>query len=280
MKINKVIQDIKDFYTGVNYDGTVIVDSESRDIVCYGDTDQECTGIVTTCFASMNVIRDAISKGANLIICHEALFWNHGDKQDWLQDNKIYKIKRDLLEEHGIVVWRNHDYIHSGYMKDGVVVDGIFEGVMEALGWREYHIGDRTRPLQFKIPKTHSLEVAKHLTKAFGINGLRMIGDDDMMIETINISLHIMGNDNDKITEADETDIDALIALEVIDYTLAEYIRDSAQAGKAKVIFSVGHFNLEEPGMEYMLTYLPEIVGTEIPCYFSKSGDSFTYYVN
>ena len=61
-------------------------------------------GIVTTCWASVDVI------------CHEALFWNHGDHQEWLMEsqNETYKLKKQLLDETCIVVWRNHDYIQSG----------------------------------------------------------------------------------------------------------------------------------------------------------------------
>lgn len=278
MKIYEAIQDIKDYYSGIKADGSKIKDEESRDIVSFGNPDFQLTGVVTTCFASMDVIQDAISKKANLIICHEALFWNHGDKQAWLEDNKVYKIKRQLLEENGIVVWRNHDYIHSGMMVNGQLVDGIFAGVLAALGWENYLIGDPFRPLNFKIPRSHSKDVAKHLVESLGLEGLRMIGQSDMYIETVSICMHVMGDDNDKISFTDANDIDALIALEVIDYTLSEYVRDSYQGGLDKVIYSVGHFNLEEPGMEYMLNYLPDILGNDIPCYFSKSGDSFTYY--
>lgn len=104
MKIDQVIQEIKNYYRGTLSDGTPIHDATSRDQVLYGNVDQVCTGIVTTCFASVDVIKSAIEKGANLIICHEALFWNRGDRTDWLKDNKIFMAKTELMESHNIVV--------------------------------------------------------------------------------------------------------------------------------------------------------------------------------
>ena len=115
MKINEVIQKMKKYHRGIAQ-GKPIDDATTRDQILYGNPDQECTGIVTTCYASVDVIRKANACGANLIISHEALFWNHGDHTDWLEEaqNKTFLAKKQLLDETGIVVWRDHDYIHSG----------------------------------------------------------------------------------------------------------------------------------------------------------------------
>lgn len=182
-----------------------------------------------------------------------------------------------LLEEHNIVVWRNHGYIHTGMETPDGLSDGIFYGVMKALGWEDYQTGDMRFPVNYTLPETTAEEVAKHLVEKLSLNGLRLIGDPQAKISNVHIPLHVMGNDNDKIELVEKENIDGIIAMEVIDYTLSEYVRDAALSGHLKVIFSVGHFNLEEVGMEYMLTYLPELVG-DIPCHFVQSGDSFSYY--
>ena len=86
MKISEAIKKIKASHKG-DLMGTPIDPAATRDKILYGDPDQELKGIVTTCYASVEVIRQAAAKGANLIVCHEALFWNHGDHTDWLKDN-------------------------------------------------------------------------------------------------------------------------------------------------------------------------------------------------
>ena len=47
--------------------------------------------------------------------------------------------------------------------------------------------------------------------------------------------------------------------------------------GMDKAIIGMGHFNLEEPGMEYMMTYLPTAIKAEIPCAYIQSGDMYDY---
>ena len=135
MKISEVIQKMKDYHRGT-VNGVAIDESTTRDKILFGNPDQECTGIVTTCYASVEVIRKARQLNANLIISHEALFWNHGDHTDWLEEteNKTYLEKKKLLEEGNLVVWRDHDYIHSGIPVHGEYVDGIFYGVMKNAG--------------------------------------------------------------------------------------------------------------------------------------------------
>ena len=135
MKINTIIENMKKYHKGY---GTIDED-KTRDKVLYGNINQECTGIVTSCWASVDVIKYAIEKGANLIISHEALFWNHGDHQEWLEESKnsVYLEKRKLLDDHQIVVWRNHDYIHSGIPYNGDYIDGIFLGLAKKMGWED-----------------------------------------------------------------------------------------------------------------------------------------------
>lgn len=65
--------------------------------------------------------------------------------------------------------------------------------------------------------------------------------------------------------------------MEIVDFTLAEYIRDSSMLGMDRAIIGMGHFNLEEPGMEYMTTYLPAAIQADIPCSYIQSGDMYAY---
>ena len=49
---------------------------------------------------------------------------------------------------------------------------------------------------------------------------------------------------------------------------------------QGKCAITVGHFNLEEPGMEYMVSWLPEALGTSgVPMHFVPMGDTYQYVV-
>lgn len=273
MLIREIIYRTKSYYRGIDAKGHRIDDETTRDKVLFGNVDLECTGIAVTCFASVEVIQQAIENKVNLIICHEALFWNHGDKTDWLQDNTIYQQKLKLLEDHKIVVWRNHDYIHSGLRVGDRYHDGIFYGVINRLQWEDYAVSD----FEFKFPGIDAQEISRQLIEKLNLNGIRITGDASMQIKSLIIPGHIMGNDQFIIEIMEKHDVDGILGMEVIDYTVSEYIRDSSYLGRPRIIFGVGHFNFEEYGMEYMLNYLPEIVEEPIPQYFFQSGDSFTY---
>lgn len=279
MKIKTVIENMKAYHKG-ELEGKKIDEETTRDKILYGNSDVECTGIVTTCWATVDVIKQTAAMGANLIIAHEALFWNHGDHIDWLieEENEAFLAKKKLLDESGIVVWRNHDYIHSGIpMADGTYTDGIFYGVAEKLGWTNYIIKDVQNPLCYEIPEMSAKDVAKLVVDRFGLNGVKVIGNLETKVNKVRIPFHVLGEARDFISEANEENIDCFMTMELVDFTLAEYIRDSSMLGLNKAIIGVGHFNLEEPGMEYMVNYINDAIGEEIPCKFIQSGDMYHF---
>lgn len=277
MLISEVIEDVKAYCKGT-WDGHVIDETTTRDKVLWGPTDVECTGIVTTCFASADVIREAARRGANLIISHEALFWNHGDHTARLVNNKKFQAKRGLLDGAGITVWRCHDYIHSGIPKNGVYVDGIFTGLISKLGWRDYLVDSVEMPMEYVIPKTTAGDLACFLVDRLGLNGTRIVGDATADVRRVCFPMHVIGEfDNDVTSHTEENDIDCLISMELTDFTVSEYVRDSAQLGRSKAIITIGHFIVEEPGMEYMIGWLPDALGCRLPTSFIASGDPFGY---
>ena len=102
---------------------------DTVDIVKTGDPLQSVKGIVTTFIATSAVISKAIELGANLIITHEPTFYEHLDDTEWLSDDPVYQAKRRLIDQHGIVIWRFHDYWHRH------LPDGVLTGVLNDLGW-------------------------------------------------------------------------------------------------------------------------------------------------
>ena len=286
MKISEAINLVKNYCSGIAFEtGKPIDESTTRDKITYGaeHLDDECTGIVTCLWATADVVRMAMSKGANLIIPHEALFWNHGDHQDIMAGNATFEAKKKLLNDWGGTVWRCHDYIHSKVPidKNGALVDGIFYGFAWKMGWLDYRCEDLSFGLDYRIPKTSGKDLADSLVDKLGLNGTRIIGDSDASVERVHIPMHVLGNaasDNHEIKYADRQHVDALVTMEFIDFTVSEYIRDAALLGQGKCAITVGHFNLEEPGMEYMTHWLPEALGTgDIPISFVPMGDTYQY---
>lgn len=286
MKIQEIIRQVKKYSRGLQRNGQPIDEKSTRDQVLYGNTDTICTGIVTTCFASVDIIEKTHAIGANFIICHEALFWNHGDHTDWLEaeNNAVYFHKKELLDEYQITVWRDHDYIHSGIPDGkGGWYDGIFKGFLYDTGLDPYYVKEAgtavqysNLPIELCIPEGITVgALAQMIITGARLNGIRIIGDTTTVVKNVAIPMHCLGFcDNDTIRMIDSRKIDCLITMELIDYTVNEYMRDSMQSGDTRAILAVGHFNLEEPGMKYMLKWLPEALkDATIPIRFIQSGD-------
>ena len=280
MLIQTVIDSMKAYCKGTDRKGNPIDAKTTRDQILWGDPNQECTGIVSTCFASAAVIEEAIKLNCNLIISHEALFWNHGDHTDWLQENEIFQKKIALLDSHHIVVWRNHDYIHSGIPINGGYVDGIFYGVLDKLGWQGSLYGDMVTPITVEFDHAKDgLEVINECKKAFNLNGVRYIGDLHTPVKKVMFPSHLFGAvDNQVLKRMEGEHFDCMITMEVSDFTVSEYVRDSALLGHPRLGIEVGHFNTEEPGMEYMVKYVNQAIHDDtIPVHFVKSADGFNY---
>ena len=284
MLISEVIQRIKDYCGGYDMMGDRPIDeATTRDKVLYGNVDQECTGIVTCIWATADVIRQAQELGANLIIPHEALFWNHGDHQDVVAENATFQAKRNLLNTWGGAVWRCHDYIHSGAPldADGALADGIFYGFAWKMGWLEARTGDIAHSMDFEIPETTGQELAHDIVERLGLAGVRLVGDPSARVRRVQIPMHVMGGPQDTaLANATDTEggPDCLLGMEFIDFTTCEYIRDAAQLGHNKCAIVLGHFNPEEPGMEHMATWIPSALGAGAPqVSYVSDGDTYHY---
>lgn len=287
MLISEVIQRVKDYSGGIDsFTGKPIDEETTRDKVLYGDTAQECTGIVTCIWPTVDIIKRARELGANCIISHEAIFWNHGDHQDVVGDTAAFKAKKELLDDWGGAVWRCHDFIHSRVPidTDRAMADGIFYGLADKLGWLDYRVGDdRGFCLEYEIPETDATELARELVAKLDLNGTRITGDSHARVRRVRIPMHVTGeakSDTHEINETDARGDDCLMTMEFIDFTTCEYIRDAGMLGQNKCAITIGHFNLEEPGMEYMVHWLPEALGTDaIPTTFVRMEDTYRYVV-
>ena len=287
MLISEVIQRVKDYSGGIDsFTGKPIDEETTRDKVLYGDTAQECTGIVTCIWPTVDIIKRARELGANGIISHEAIFWNHGDHQDTVGDTAAFKAKKELLDDWGGAVWRCHDFIHSRVPidTDRAMADGIFYGLADKLGWLDYRVGDdRGFCLEYEIPETDATELARELVAKLDLNGTRITGDSHARVRRVRIPMHVTGeakSDTHEINETDARGDDCLMTMEFIDFTTCEYIRDAGMLGQNKCAITIGHFNLEEPGMEYMVHWLPEALGTDaIPTTFVRMEDTYRYVV-
>ncbi|QHT70166.1 NGG1p interacting factor NIF3 [Rhodocytophaga rosea] len=215
--------------------------SGSRDIVV--------TGIITTMFATLEVIQQAIQAKANFIIAHEPTFYNHLDETDWLAQDEVYTFKADLLKKHNIAIWRNHDYVHT------FVPDGVKTGVANQLGWqKQYDI--KSSIISLLAPMSLKAIISQVKDKLH-ISQVRYIGDLSKPCRKILLNPGAtMGKGPIQAMMREKPDV--LLCGEIHEWEVAEYVRDARTKGGNLSLIIMGHSVSEEPGSEFMAGWLRE----------------------
>lgn len=238
------------------------------DMIKAGDPGTQVTGIVTTMFATMEVLKKANELGCNLIIAHEPLYYNHTDETKQFQNDPVYLEKKKFIDEHLLVVWRFHDYIHR------LKPDAIDYGMAFRLGWADHaSTNDFNR---FEIPRTSLKELLVYLKRIFPENAFHIIGNPDMKLSKIAFSAGAPGS-SAHIRLLRDPSVDVLLAGEVPQWETYEYARDAVSQNRNKAVIFLGHVSSEEPGMEYCAEWLREFI-KDIPVYFVASGPSYWTY--
>jgi putative NIF3 family GTP cyclohydrolase 1 type 2 len=231
-----------------------------------GSPDTVVTGIVTTMFATIDVIRKAIDLGANFIIVHEPTFYNHVDATEWIKDDDVLQYKIDLLNKHNIAVWRNHDTIHQ------LKPDGVTKGVLEQLEWQQYAGEDIPNILTF--PSTSVKDLVVHAKDKLRIEKVRFIGDPSQICTKVLFMPGAPGGTR-QIQAIGKVKPDILFCGEIAEWETAEYVRDARAKGDNISLVVLGHIASEEPGSAFMLQWLkdnvPLVKATHIYCENSLS---------
>ena len=234
----------------------------SVDTLIVGRWNQPVTGIATTFLATFDVIKRAQRQGLNLVLTHEPTFYNHLDERDvYGAMDPVVLEKLKFLEEHDMVVFRYHDLPHMAQ------TDMINAGLIDKLGWKEFEVEN----MVFQSPFGTLGGLAEYLDAHFGASTIRIVGDRDMPIERVGILPGAYGREA-QVTAFNQAQIDVLIIGEAREWETVEYARDAMEMGAGKALIVLGHADSEEPGMEYVASWLKQLV-PEVPVQFVPAGN-------
>jgi putative NIF3 family GTP cyclohydrolase 1 type 2 len=238
------------------------------DIIKEGDPETPVKGIVTSMFATMEVLKEAVNKNCNLIIVHEPVYYNHLDETKQFQNDQVFLEKKRFINDHKLVIWRFHDYIHS--MKP----DGVEVGMVAKLGWKDYVVNGHLD--QFVLPETTLKGLLKNLKQIFPKNAFYVIGDPEMKLSKVRLAAGAPGS-MFHINLLEDKNVDVVIAGESPQWETYEYMRDAVSQGRKKAVIFVGHIASEEAGMDYCSGWLKTFI-KDMPIYFVESGPSYWSY--
>src|SRR3974390_292489 len=72
--------------------------------ITIGDPATTVRGIATTAMATVDVLKEAIKQGANLVLTYEPTFFSKAERP--LPDDPVYKAKKDFIDKNSLVIVR------------------------------------------------------------------------------------------------------------------------------------------------------------------------------
>jgi putative NIF3 family GTP cyclohydrolase 1 type 2 len=248
--------------------------SGTVDTLKAGDAATAVTGIVTTSLATIDVLRRAVNRGANLIVTAGPTFYSRADTAAPPAgrgravaapppSDPVFTAKNDVITSNKLVIWRFSDHWRLR------TPDPFAAGLIDTLGWARYRTGDGAR---LAVPSM-TLEVlaARVKSRLDARGGVRVVGRPQTRVRTVAV---LPGTRSIQDTVALLPQVDAVIAGEIREWEASEYARDVVHAGRDKALILVGRSLSEEPGMSVCAEWLRPLV-PEVPVRWQPAGDPY-----
>ncbi len=240
-------------------------DTTYRDTYKFGGPETVVTGIATTAFVTLDVIRQAAAARLNMIIPHEDTFWNDRDDATVVSRDPLYASKVDLLRKHDIVVFRIHDHMHAQKP------DFTYVGLARALGL-DSKLETAPQSHHFNLPETTLAELAARCQRKLGDKSLRVVGDPGTKISRLQLGVGYA------TPAIDNPEVDVVISGEQQEsdgtFDSPAYVLDAAPLGIPKGWIMLGHNISEEQGMQEMAQWIKAFV-PEVPVQLVRSNEPF-----
>ena len=212
-----------------------------------GDPALVVKGVVTTGMATMDVLKQAVTAGANLVITAEPTFYS---RADIATPDPVCAAKSDFINKNGLVIWRFSD--HWRLRKP----DPLVQGLADVLGWSTLRAADD--PTRVSIPSITLGALASRVKKTLNARGgIRVIGDPETKVERVAL---LPGATPLRASLDTLPGVDAIIAGEVREWESVEYARDTVTAGSKKGLILLGRVLSEDPGMNVCAQWIRKVV--------------------
>lgn len=244
-----------------------------------GDPNTTVKGIATTAMATMDVLKQAVKAGINLVISYEPTFYGRQDGPPSSSsagrgagrgfggvtaDDPVYQGKKEYIEKNGLVVFRLHDHWQS---RKG---DEMTAGLADILGWSKNRI--KPDDVLYEIPSATAEDVVAQLSKKLNLRGgLRAVGDRKAVVRRVMLYPGVVTPPTmwQRYTEAD-----LMIAGEVREWENTYYAADIFSAGEKRGLVTIGRVVSEDPGMRACAAWLKTVV-KEVPAQWISAGDLY-----
>ena len=241
-----------------------------------GDPSIVVKGIATSAMATLNVLKQAVKAGTNLVLTYEPTFYSRADGRAPAQptagrgpagfgaDDPVFQAKRQFIEKNGLAVFRLRD--HWQARKENAMVTGL----ADALGWRAHQVKDGDA--LYDIPPASAERTVALIRSKLNLRGgLRVVGDRNATIRRV---LLFPGSMTPATMWQRYSEVDMIVAGEVREWENTHYAADMFTAGEKRALVTTGRVVSEEPGMRVCAEWVRTVV-KEVPAKWIAVGDPY-----
>lgn len=239
--------------------GLYEIKEPSVDRIVIGDPETRIKKVGTAWTPYFKTLKDAVSRGINVIIVHEPAFYRHWDLDR--QENGLFDIpspakeqyieaveeKKKWIEKNELVIIRSHD------VPDIIKGFGMPFALGRKLGYKTKDIvNSKAFYNVYRINKATASNVAKKIAlslKDFSQPGVAFYGDPDRLVSTVGLGTGAICNPQNYA----ELNPDLYIA---IDDTIRTWIQTTYSEDTGKPLVVINHGTSEEMGMKLLNDFL------------------------
>ena len=246
-------------------------DSRTSDILIAGRPDETVRAIAVSFAASVGVLRQAIESGANLLITHEGIYYNHHHDTQMHEEDPVVQAKRELIERSGVAVYRNHDHWHR------FEPDGIMLGLIREMGWEASVVRHDPTATFLALPVGGTVrDIAENIKRRLGLSAVRVVGNLSQPCSRVGIAVGYRGGGDHAIPLFAREKLDLLIVGEGPEWETPEYVKDAAALGICQALIVLGHRESEVPGMRHLTEWLSAEFPS-VPIHYIEEEPLFRY---
>lgn len=221
-----------------------------------GDGDVALTGIVVAARASTAVLREAVARGANLVISRQAFL---GDSQD----RPVGKPEPALAEKLGFIDDNRLAVLRLQDPRTGPPGRAIAEALPIALGFsRPDSSVNLANGLVYRARPTSVLDLVRKLKAVLPTSTVRLVGDPGMRVSGVAFATE-SSRPNALAPLLARNGVELLVAGEVHETETTAYVLDAIALGHPKALLLAGSIALEEPPARRLAGWLTTV--TDLP---------------
>ncbi|WP_162601729.1 Nif3-like dinuclear metal center hexameric protein [Occallatibacter savannae] len=223
-----------------------------------GRDDDTVSGILVTGEPSVYAIHHAIATGKNCILCNDHPFYLFGEYlavglADALADDPVVKAKRQLIEDHHLLI------IRLASLWDTARPKWFSSALARQLGWQPepQQAGDQWTSAYCNVAATTLSELARSVSARLQAKALRIVGDPNQPVSRVAV-IHGFAYPTLVLSRAlQDPAVDCIITggTPEVDHCTT-YIRDAITAGRRISLVQIGYEVSDYPGVEEVAEWL------------------------